>query len=65
MARDVGGNPAEERGENLVSCVRNLPGLATMLFLCVTRQRHVSASHARSVLLRRVTVNTCLCHQTK
>lgn len=35
-----GGSPAEERGENLVSCVRNLPGWAMMFFLCDQAAAH-------------------------
>lgn len=39
-----GRNLTEEEGENLVSCERNGPGLATVLFLCVARQWHVLQS---------------------
>lgn len=65
-SQEYGGSRAEERGENLVSCVRNLPGLATMLSSCVTRQCDVSASRVLQCVLRHyVTVNACLFHQSK
>lgn len=58
-----GGSPTEERAENLVTCVRNLPGYSALV---CDQAGHVPHNHVLHRFLRhRVTVDTCLCCQSK
>lgn len=57
------GSPTEERGENLVTCVRNLPGYSALV---CDQAVHVLHNHVLHRFLRHhVTVDTCLCCQSK